>query len=87
MDKDDDERNVDAQLDEEQTRLERLRERPLIENHSNNARVEPRSSGDPRSAPPGGPLGTAGEATAATAVTEPAKGTEGTAIPGEEPGA
>lgn len=43
-----DERNVDQQLDEQQAKLEESRRRPPVENHSNNARIEPPSAGDPR---------------------------------------
>ncbi len=86
MDNNDDERNVDAQLDEEQKKLEASRQKPLIENHTNNARVDPPSAGDPRkTAEASSAIGAASEAMAGTTVTESAKGTEGTTVTGEEP--
>lgn len=80
----DDERNVDEQLDEEQRRLEAERRPPRFENHTNNARTQPRPAGDPRSANDSlsGPIS---EATSSTTVTEAADGTEGTTLTGEEP--
>ncbi|MDQ2865419.1 MAG: hypothetical protein M3R51_04280 [Candidatus Eremiobacteraeota bacterium] len=43
-----DERNIDEQLDEQQRKIEELRRRPPVENHTNNTRIDPRPAGDPR---------------------------------------
>ena len=47
----DDARNVDDQLDEQQRSIEEQRKRPLIENHTNNARVETPAVDEPGPAP------------------------------------
>ena len=83
---DEDERNVDEQLDEQQRKLDERRKRPLIENHTNNARVDPLPAGDPRqTAQSSASIAAASGATAGTTVTESAKGTEGTTVTGAEP--
>ena len=80
----DDARNVDQQLDEQQAKIEERRQRPLIENHGNNARIDPPPAGDPRMGKSKEAVETASGGPAGT-VTEAAKGTEGTAPTGEEP--
>ena len=79
-----DERNVDQQLDELQAKIEERRQKPLIENHGNNARIDPPPAGDPRMGTSQQAVETASGGPAGT-VTEAAKGTEGTAVTGEEP--
>ena len=82
-----DARNVDEQLDEQQAKIAQQRQQPLVENHSNNARVETPPAGDPRSASESADnQNTTVRPAVAQTVSEPARGTEGTAIPGEEPG-
>lgn len=66
----DDERNVDEQLDEQQRRLDEERRRPLISNHTNNARVDPEPAGGPQAARESTVL----ESDVET-VTDPVKGT------------